>query len=97
MIHSKKLLIYIITDCHTLPDGRVKDSKILCPFVSVHMRFLSVPHAVNAFRFVRSYPLASFGHVQNFERTPTDKDVRWMIVSCAFVRDFSGSRASYTM
>ena len=24
------------------------DSKILCPFVSVHMRFLSIPHAVNA-------------------------------------------------
>ena len=39
--------------CHTLPDsanGRVTDSKILCPFVSVRMRFLSVPHAVNAFR-----------------------------------------------
>ena len=38
---------------HTLPDsatGRVTDSKILCPFVSVRMRFLSVPHAVNAFR-----------------------------------------------
>ena len=31
-------------------------------------------------RFVRSYPLASFGHVQNFERTPPDKDVRWMNV-----------------
>ena len=26
------------------------DSKILCPFVSVRMRFLSVPHAVNVFR-----------------------------------------------
>ena len=39
--------------CHTLPDsanGRVTDSKILCPFVSVRMRFLSVPRAVNAFR-----------------------------------------------
>ena len=39
--------------CHTLPDSaneRVTDSKILCPFVSVRMRFLSVPHAVNAFR-----------------------------------------------
>ena len=39
--------------CHTLPDsanGRVTDSKILCPFLSVRMRFLSVPHAVNAFR-----------------------------------------------
>ena len=39
--------------CHTLPDsanGRVTDSKILYPFVSVRMRFLPVPHAVNAFR-----------------------------------------------
>ena len=38
--------------CHTLPDsanGHVTDSKILSPFVSVRMRFLSVPHAVNAF------------------------------------------------
>ena len=34
-------------------------------------------------RFVRSYPLASFGHVQNFELTPPDKDFRWMNVSCA--------------
>ena len=55
------------------------DSKILCPFVSVHMRFLSVPRAVNASVFgniclVRSYPLTSFGHVQNIERTPPDKD-----------------------
>ena len=41
------------SDCHTLPDstnGRVTDSKILRPFVSVCMRFLSVPHAVNAVR-----------------------------------------------
>ena len=39
--------------CHTLPDsanGRVTDSKFLSPFVSVRMRFLSVPRAVNAFR-----------------------------------------------
>ena len=39
--------------CHTLPDsanGRVTDNKILCPFVSVRMRSLSLPHAVNAFR-----------------------------------------------
>ena len=39
--------------CHTLPDsanGRVTDNKIICPFVCVCMRFLSVPHAVNAFR-----------------------------------------------
>ena len=59
------------------------DSNILCPFVSVRMRFKSVRHAVNAFRvsssdarFVRSFPLASFEHVQNFERTPADNDVR---------------------
>ena len=37
-----------LSDCHTLPDsanGRVTDSKILCPFMSVRMRFLSVRHA----------------------------------------------------
>ena len=42
-----------LSDCHTLPEstnGRVTDSKILCQFVSVCIRFLSVPHAVNAFR-----------------------------------------------
>ena len=42
-----------LSDCHTLPDstnGCVTDSNIICPFVSVGMRFLSVPHAVNAFR-----------------------------------------------
>ena len=40
-----------LSDCHTLPDstnGCVTESKIICPFVSVCMRFLSVPHAVNA-------------------------------------------------
>ena len=48
----RKWLKYL-RPCHTLPDsanGRVTDNKILCPFVSVRMRFLSVPHAVNAFR-----------------------------------------------
>ena len=43
----------LLRHCHTLPDsanGRVTDGKILCPFVSVRMRFLSVPRAVNAFR-----------------------------------------------
>ena len=44
-------------------------------------------------RFARSYPLASFGHVQNFERTPPDKDVRWMNVTRALVCGLSGSRA----
>ena len=59
------------------------------------MRFLPVPHAVNAFRvrFVRSYPLASFGHVQNFEWTPPGKYVRWMNVTHALVCSLSGSRA----
>ena len=40
------------SDCHTLLDSanvRVMDSKILCPFVSVCMRFLSVLHAANVF------------------------------------------------
>ena len=31
---------------------------------------------------------------QNFERTPPDKDNRWMNVSCALVCGLSGSRAS---
>ena len=43
--------------------------------------------------FVRSYPLASFGPVQNFEWTPPDKDVRWMNVTRALVCSLSGSLA----
>ena len=89
-----------LIDCHTLLDsanGRVTDSNIFCPFLSVHVGFLSVPHAVNAvsgdIRFVRSYPLASFGHVQNFEQTPPDKYVQWMNVTCALVCGLSGSHA----
>ena len=45
-------------------------------------------------RFIRSYPLASFKQVQNFDRTPPDKYVRWVNVSCALVCGWSGSRAS---
>ena len=44
-------------------------------------------------RFVRSYPLASFGHVQNFERTPRDKCELWVNVTHALVCGLSGSRA----
>ena len=44
-------------------------------------------------RFVRSFPLASFRHVQNFERTPPDKDVWWMYVTHALVCGLSGSHA----
>ena len=53
LVFSWRGSINILRPCHTLPDsanGRVTDSKILCPFVSVRMRFLSVPRAVNAFR-----------------------------------------------
>ena len=53
MSWSSQTNLFNLRPCHTLPDsanGRVTDSKILCPFVSVRMRFLSVPHAVNAFR-----------------------------------------------
>ena len=70
------------------------NSKIFCPFVSVRMSFLSGPHAVKLrsvsgdIRFVRSYRLASFGPVQNFERTPPNKDVRWMKVTCTLVKQF---------
>ena len=88
-----------LSDCHTLPDstnGGVTDRKILCPFVSVCMRFLSVPHAVNAvsgdIRFARSYPFASFGHVQNFEWRPPDKNERWKNVTHVLACDLSGSR-----
>ena len=86
--------------CHTLPDNanrHVTDSKILCPFVSVHMSFLSVPHEVKVFR-VRSYPfcpvlsVGKFWICSKFERTPPDKDVRWMNVSCALVCGLFGSR-----
>ena len=42
-------------------------------------------------RFVLSYLLASFGHVQNFKRTPLDTDVRWMSITRAFVCGLSGS------
>ena len=47
-------------------------------------------------RFIRSYPLTSFGHIQNFERTPPDKDVRWMNVTRALVCGLSGSHAVCT-
>ena len=49
----------------------------------------SIPGAI---RFVRSYPLASFGHVQNFERTPPDKYVWWMNFVNALICGLSGSR-----
>ena len=51
-------------------------------------------HSVSGdIRFVWSYPLASFWHVQNFEQTPPDKDVQWMNVTGALVCGLSGSRA----
>ena len=43
------------------------------------MRFVS-----GDVRFVWSFPLASFGHVQNFEQMPPDKYVRWVNVTHAF-------------
>ena len=62
------LYTYPLSDCHTLPNsanGRVTDSKILCPLMSVHMHFLSVPHAVNAFG-VRWYPFCPVLSVGKF-------------------------------
>ena len=44
--------------------------------------------------YIWSYLLVSFGHVQNFERMPTDKvvkDVWWMNVTCALVSSLWGS------
>ena len=50
-------------------------------------------HSVSGnIHFVLSYLLASLGHVQYFERTPPDNDVRWMNVSCSLVCGLSGSR-----
>ena len=43
----------LLSDCHILPHNAnilIMDSKFLCPFVYIHMRFLSVPHGVNVFR-----------------------------------------------
>ena len=44
-------------------------------------------------RFVRSYPLESFGHdiVQNFKWTPPDIYERWVNVTHALVCGLSGS------
>ena len=42
---------------------------------------------------VWSYLLASFVHVQNIERTPPDKDDRWMNITRALVCGLSGSLA----
>ena len=39
-------------------------------------------------RFVWSHPLTSLGHVQNFERTPPDKFVRWVKVTHGFGMGF---------
>ena len=44
-------------------------------------------------RFARSYPLASFGHVQNFKGTPPDKYVRWMNITGGLVCGLSCSHA----
>ena len=44
-------------------------------------------------RFVRSYPLESSGHVQNFEWTPPDIYERWVNVIHASVCGLCGSRA----
>ena len=44
-----------------------------------------MPSVSGNIRFVGSYQLASFGHVQNFKRTTLDKDVRWMNVSCGLI------------
>ena len=41
--------------------------------------------------FVLSYLLASFGHVQNFERTPPDKYVQGMNVTHELVWGLHGS------
>ena len=43
--------------------------------------------------FVRSDPLASFGHGQNFKWTPPDKYVRWMNFTHALVCGLSDSHA----
>ena len=52
------------------------------------MRFMS-----GDIHFARSYQLASFGHVQNYELTPPDKDLRWMNVTRALVYGLFDSQA----
>ena len=61
---------------------------VTCPFLMRRMRPLS-----GDIRFVRSFPLASFGHVQNFERTPPDNYVWLVNVTHVFLCGLSGSRA----
>ena len=51
-------------------------------------------------RFVLSYPLASFGHVKNFERTPPNKyvqDERYSCVGLRFVRFSCGLSGSHVV
>ena len=70
----------------TLPLSHSAPSVRLCPFTCVSCQFFVwwMCSASGNIRFVWSYPLASFGHVQNFEQTSPDKDVQWMNVSCTY-------------
>ena len=86
------------SDCHTLSDstnGCVTDSKILCPFLSVCMRFMSISYVVNASR-VRWYPFCpvlSLGKFRTCLKLWTDATeyVPWVNVTHALICGFSGS------
>ena len=57
---------------------------VSCPFLVQGMRSMS-----GGIHVVWFYPLASFGHVQNLEQVPPDKDVGWMNVTHAYVISLS--------
>ena len=102
-----KYRLYTLSNCHTIPDSanvRVTDGKILSPFVSIRMRFLSVRHAVNAFR-VRWYPfcpvlsIGKFWTCSKLRRDATGlrclMDERFSCVGMRFVRFSCGLFGSH--
>ena len=66
------------------------DSKVLSDCVSWHALLVSSScgeHVlcIGDIHFAWSHLLASFGHDQNFEQTPRDKDFHWINCTCALV------------
>ena len=84
-----------LTDAQKTVKFSVGSCPLACVFCSFLMRLMR--SLSGDIPFVRSYPLASLGHVQNFERTPPDKDVRCMNVTRALVWGLFGSRAACTV
>ena len=93
-----KLLSSNLRVCHTLPDsvnGHPTENKIFNPFISVHMRFLSVSHSAKVLLVRRGLfnPAESFVHAQNLEWTPLEKGARWMYGSYALACVLFGTQA----